>query len=313
MTEAKQLPIFNQLEMSKTDEVSLTWSFTRRETLLQCPRRYYYDYYGAKIEQERGQETINQLKELTNRHLRSGDLLHLAIRVFFQKPDAEDWLVGWIKKLYNADYKFSVGASQTITEQYPPKQLSEFYYKQPDADDNFDESEWHLLTSLENFLQSDAYSYIRQAGQSDDAFVERAIWVDSPIFKARGQIDLALPEENGLTIIDWKIGHVDPTSSLQLLFYALWAVDKLGYALDSIRLYYGQLRDGSLQPIPVQESDLIRVRARICQDLERMIMLDSYGNKGDAEAFPPCSLPKVCRLCPFQEICPGVATENGES
>jgi hypothetical protein len=309
MSEAIQLALFDNLPVNVAQKAQIQWSHARRETLEHCARRYYYEYYGAKSRRATAdpkKEDIRFLSSLSNRHLRSGDILHMAIRQFYRNGDSSSsWLSKWARRIYREDYEYSRsgGGTQSPRGPYPPKMLVEFYYRQPDAETLYAESEERLVRDLESFLTNPVYASARHWGQQPDAMVEKLISVKTPLFSAQGKVDLAFPEAGKLTIVDWKTGEAElAAESLQLAFYGLWA-EAEGHDVQDISLYYGQLLDGKLQPVVLNKSILPRVRARIVQDLERMLVLDSYGYDAVIEAFPPCRLPKVCLLCPYQRIC----------
>jgi hypothetical protein len=315
MPEAIQLSLFDNAQTDTTEKAQIEWSYSRRQTLERCARRYYYDYYGAKARlatTDPQKENIRFLSTLSNRYLRSGDILHIAIRLFYKHGDSSsEWLVDWARRTYRTNYEYSRdgGGLRPPDERYPPVMLLEFYYDQPNVETLYVESEERLVSALESFLTSPAYAAARYGGQRSSAKVERWIFVRTTVFNARGKVDLAFPQGDRLAIVDWKAGETEPPSkSLQLAFYALWAVDTEGYPPEDIALYRGQLMDGTLQLVALNERILLRVRARIIQDLELMRVLDEYGRDAVVDAFPPCGFPKVCRLCPYQCICPGVAT-----
>ena len=66
----------------------LKWSFSKRGILEQCPRKYYYAYYGSNLTTAKNdpqKEVLRFLKKLQNRHLRTGDILHYVIRWYLKK------------------------------------------------------------------------------------------------------------------------------------------------------------------------------------------------------------------------------------
>jgi hypothetical protein len=309
--EAIQFSLFSDAPVDTSKEAKVKWSYSRRQTLNQCTRRYYYEYYGASARlatADPQKEDLRFLKTLSNRYLRSGDILHIAIRLFYKHgEDSSNWLVDWARRTYRADYEYSRGGPLP-NEDYPPVMLLEFHYNHPDADALYTESENRLLDALQTFLTSPAYAAARYGGRCPSAKVEEWIFVEIPAFSARGKVDLAYPQNDEYTIVDWKTGRgATPRQSLQLAFYALWAVETQGYRPENVTLCRGQLTDGSLKSMAVTDRFLSRVRARIAQDLERMCVLDEYGREGIVGVFSPCGFSKVCRLCPYQGICSDVA------
>jgi hypothetical protein len=94
---------------------TITWSYSRRSTLEQCARRYYYEYFGASkrtAEQEPAKETLHALKGIQNRHKRSGAILHNAIGAYLRKVQAnESWsvngLIAWAQNIFERDIQYS--------------------------------------------------------------------------------------------------------------------------------------------------------------------------------------------------------------
>jgi hypothetical protein len=313
MSDVIQLNLFGDTRRKVAEETRLKWSYSRRQALERCARCYYYDYYGSKerfATTDPQKEELRFLSTLSNRYLRTGDILHIAIRLFYKHGDeASKWLVDWARRIYRADYEYSRhrDSARLREERYPPKMLLEFYYNYGDAETLYAESEERLVRNLESFLFNPAYVDIRYAGQQRSAMVEKWIYVKTPVFCARGKVDLVCSWSGKLAIVDWKTGESEALSeSLQLAFYALWAVETEGYGPEDIVLYRGYLTDGSLQPMGLNIHTLFRARARIAQDLERIQLLDKYGREAVLEAFPPCDLPKVCTLCAYQCVCPEV-------
>ena len=229
MPEIIQLDLFSDVQTDTTEEAKIEWSYSRRQTLERCARGYYYEYYGAKARlatSDPQKEDIRFLSTLSNRYLRSGDILHIAIRLFYKYGDSSSkWLVDWARRIYRADYEYSREGSRSHSsdERYPPVMLLEFYYDQPDADTLYAESENRLLSAVETFLTSPAYAVARYGGQCSSAKVEERIFVRTTAFHARGRLDLAFPQDGKLAIVDWKTGKAEaPAKSLQLGFYALW-------------------------------------------------------------------------------------------
>lgn len=318
MTDAVQLGLFGDAESVGTQEkLDVEWSYSRRHMLEQCPRRYYYHYYGAsarKAEAERQKERLRFLKGLSNRYLRTGQLLHLAIRTYFKKRQAGetgsfDWLRGWVEDIYRKDRDYSRSGryeAGSSYEEHQPAVLMEYHYGLPDAEELVEQSERRLVDLLESFLKSDQFAFLRLNGGRPSAYVEKHVRVEMRNFKATGKIDLAFrPNDEQIFVCDWKTGSVNTIrDSLQLLFYALWAVAERQYSPGNVVISKASLGDGVLSTAKVSDQDLQRGRARITQDLEKMKSLEDYGSNAFAEAFTPCGQARICELCRFQGVCP---------
>ena len=93
----------------------MQWSYSRRSLLEQCPRAYYYQYYGANKRTAKAEplkDHLHFLKSLTNRHLRSGDIVHLVIRTYLNSLQRKDiWdvsrVLDWARQIFQNDYSYS--------------------------------------------------------------------------------------------------------------------------------------------------------------------------------------------------------------
>lgn len=124
----------------------MEWSYTRRATLERCLRWYYYQYYGANArtaKTESHKETLRFLKTLRNRHLRTGEIVHLIVRTYLTRlQQGEVWslerLLHWAQDIYRRDVAYSKQykhSGQVPDGPYPPALLLEFYYgfEEPEA------------------------------------------------------------------------------------------------------------------------------------------------------------------------------------
>src|SRR5712692_7966026 len=125
---------------------SIAWSYSRRSTLERCALRYYFEYFGANrrtAKAETAKEELHLLKSLSNRHERTGTILHLAIAWYLrqaqrgQAPSVER-LVGWGQRLFDADRAYSRrnpdGGRLDEHTKFPPILLREYHYQQADAE-----------------------------------------------------------------------------------------------------------------------------------------------------------------------------------
>jgi hypothetical protein len=133
--------------------------------LEQCPLKYYFDYYGSHLRMDKAEprkERLRFLKKLSNRHLRTGTIVHLIIRTYFKRLQrGEEWssdrAIGWAREIYHADLEFSRGYKQgdLLSEDLrAPVLLMEFYFGLPDAEALWVESEERLVGALTNFFNS---------------------------------------------------------------------------------------------------------------------------------------------------------------
>ncbi len=295
----------------------ITWSYSRRGLVEQCPRKYYYTYFGAAARKslaEPEKATLRQLKALQNRYERGGALLHLAISTYFRRaqagtPMSGEQLVDWVQSLFRRDVTYSAsdpGGLSPLRGQYPPVLLREYHYHQADAEALVSGSEQRLVAAVRTFMNADAFDEFRRAGVRPGALVEQRLRLPGLPCKIDGRLDLAYQEAGQITIVDWKMGERDGSGSesLQLAAYALWAVEHYQVSPDAIRVCKAYLGTEEVEDFLVTESILVMARARIIQDAERMSALHPYGEQSIVDAFTPCAQQAICSLCPFQRVCP---------
>lgn len=292
-----------------------TWSYSRRDLLEQCPRRYYYTYYGSNgrtAHEDPQKAQLRFLKGLCNRYERAGAILHLVIATSLRKAqEGDNWSVqrlqSWAAGILQRDRDFSRKHPDgpVASRRGSPVLLREFHYRQPDADGLYDDIRDRLLSAIESFAINRAFSAFRKGGSSPGALIEHRIRLCTLPCKVDGRVDLAYQSNGSVIIVDWKLGSSEQgDEGLQLAAYVLWAQEHFGVPLDSIRACKAFCADGSVVSYHLNCTALARGRARILQDAERMAAVDPYGRAGLSKAFSPCAQKQVCCLCSFQKACP---------
>lgn len=295
---------------------NLEWSFSKRGMLEQCPRKYYYHYYGSNkkvAKNDPQKKNLRFLKKMQNRYLRTGEILHYVIRWYLTKLQEGahlelNRLLKWALDDFSRDLNFSQQykhGTPLPKEKYPPTLLLEFYYRQTDVESLCSEAGERLIRALTNIVKSQNFAQFREGVTDPLALIEESARMKNDHFALSGKVDLAYRKDDRVVIVDWKTRDSKSSDdSLQMLAYALWARQKFECSLDTITLHRVYLEDDTLSTFHVDEKDIARVEARILQDLERIQEADNYGKRGLVEAFTPCAQPKVCELCQFREICP---------
>lgn len=292
------------------------WSYSRRSTLGQCTRRYYYEYFGSNklvAKQEPQKELLHFLKGLQTRHERTGAIAHLVIATYLRKAQggavwSVDRLVSWARDIFKADRQHSRAhpdGDVPPSGQYPPILLQEYHYQYPDAEELCSEAETRMAEALRNLATGDPFRRFLQAGSEAGALVERPFKLRGLPCLVEGKLDLAYENGAGVTVVDWKLGTSDGTGddSLQLAVYALWAISQFDCDAGRVRVCKVHLASGETVDFRVSDKVLAAARSRIVQDAERIAILEEYGQMAIVDAFTPCLRPAVCRMCAFQKAC----------
>lgn len=291
---------------SKTKETAackLKWSQSRRSLFMQCPKKYYYNHYGANKRTavtEPLKEQLAILKKLTNRYLTAGIVLHNLIKKTIKElqQGKNVSLDDLLDKAQNR-YRKQLGYSQGWR-----KNSIEAYYNVESANELITETEKKLLLAIANLIQSSNFHLFRLFFSQPQSFVEKSISIKENNTFLGGKLDFAYINQDRLAIVDWKLGSsVGSTDPLQLMSYAYLASEELGYAPENIDLYQAHLASDRISSFEISKNDIFRTKSLIIQDLEIMNRFHDYGQKGISEAFTPCGQQRVCQLCPFQEVC----------
>jgi CRISPR/Cas system-associated exonuclease Cas4 (RecB family) len=295
--------------------VKVRWSFSRRNTMETCLRKYYYQYYAAKHESKLGIpvfDSVKFLKGLSSQHLVGGKILHNLIRLYLIKSkEGTEFSLDWLKDRAKEKIKESLEYSQAIFEgeqfeqQYPPFLLQEVFYKNPDAEEIYREVERKVLKGLEIFITSEKLGEFRTAGKSANSFVEKKFRIQlTTQIAITGESDLAYRNDNGFVICDWKTGKVDDgDDSMQLLTYTLWAMEEMGVSNDQTKIYKAYLYEDVVKGFSLSEREVFRNKMAIKQSAEAMLEMAAFAEAGEESAFTACRQPKICALCSFQKIC----------
>ena len=289
--------------------VRVDWSFSKRQLLFQCPRKYYYQYYGASArtaKSDPNKSLLREAKSFKNLNLRAGEIVDIVIQTFLTKEKARDWsedrLISWAYSMLETDRQFNRGKITQKEGAFPLPRLMEFVWQFPDAENRFEKAKEKIVTAIRNFYRSPAYEKFRTVNGTLETQKKVTVWIDGS--RAVGKIDVAMEETDCLHILDWKLGKQGSADEhLQVGFYGLWAL-RTSAATRAVRLYMAYLGDGIVQehafPGAVNE---LAVKGRIVQDLNILRDLHPYGAEGRSRAFTPCLQPRICELCQFRKVC----------
>jgi hypothetical protein len=291
----------------------VSWSYSRRETLDQCTRRYFFHYYSAALEDVKFRAKVQFLNRVKNRYLRTGELVHLVIGTYFKKVKqgktlSADWLMKWARNLFRTDRMYSAhirAGGAPSKQQYPPVILDEVLNEGDRNGALLSQAEGQMVSSIQHFFAA-VFSEFRALAASPDSYIERKLCLPGFPAAVTGKVDLAVKDNCGATVVDWKLGPASDggAESLQLATYGLWASAEFKVSKEKVRVAKAHLLSQEVAEFKPDEQAFANARARILQDLERMVILHRYGKRGVIEAFTPNPQKGVCRLCPFREVCP---------
>ena len=210
-----------------------SYSYSKREMLERCARQYYYEYYAsskkAPIHSAR-KELIQQLKQMSNRHLVAGNILHRLIKIRLTR--GRGWNPAWFlqnaRKWFEQHHIYSRDPERNafmLQDRYPPILLTEYYYDISEKEMLTEETGERLIVALKNFIKNSEVVSLYDGLVEGDFEVEKRIGgLKLDGYTVTGSVDLVIQKDLSIHIIDWKMGlPKESQSSLQLFIYGWWA------------------------------------------------------------------------------------------
>jgi CRISPR/Cas system-associated exonuclease Cas4 (RecB family) len=299
-----------------------SWSHSRHETFRDCPRRYYYHYYGSwggwSASAEPQVRRLYVLKNLKARQLWAGGLVHDAVAEALRAlrsgasdaealardaPAAGDRAVARMRREFRASRD---GAYLQRPGREPG--LLEHHYREPVPDPAWRALADGVRAAVERFHRGPYLPEFRGLPAEAWLAIEdlASFTLEETTVYARLDLALALPP-GGATIVDWKTGRRAPRpEGLQLAAYALYATQRWGLPAESIVVREVNLTSGDEGRGRVDDGQLEDARAEIRESVRRMRarLADANANLAREDDFEPTPGPRPCSGCPFREICP---------
>ncbi len=247
----------------RTEYPEFSWSYSRREKLRECPRKYYYHYYashnGWEDDAPENARLAYRLKKLTSLPLEIGDAVHKAASVGIRRArhsgivPTEDELyrvmflqleTAWRQSWDLAEWECSPGTR---------KMLREFYYNLGPIASRREQ----IRECLRNLLRSSGFQQAVSA-------LEIVVNDDKKFrtFDVNGISVYAVPDlvyttvDGSWVVVDWKSGYSQHGGREQLLVYALYVHRTYGVPLFQIRTRVEYLAEGYAEDYSFEEHDL---------------------------------------------------------
>ncbi|SHG90936.1 PD-(D/E)XK nuclease family protein [Ornithinibacillus halophilus] len=297
-----------------------SWSLSRHKTLLDCSRKYYYDYYaghnGWLYESTNFAKTAYRLKKLTNLEMYFGSAVHNVINGVINNYmssgsiPTEHELVGTLRGLLNTAYIDSMHRKEDWM--HKPKQYTmfhEIYYNGKLPSEKIEEIQDRLAVSMKHFLSSKTFSDM--TGNKQMRFIEserfRTMTINgTKIFIVMDFVYRDM-EKGKWIIVDWKTGKESIEDKNQLALYAHYLMRAFDVdSLDEIEIRNEYLLTGTSKTHHLTETELSNVERLFEHSVEGMLRFleDPEKNKPyDLHSFPKNEQPRLCSRCNYKEMC----------
>ena len=292
-----------------------SWSHSRNRTFQECPRRYYYHYYGSHNGWEDDADLLSasayRLKQLTNLPLEMGGAVHDAAAFAVQSARTRgdvpgfDQLYQRVRGVLNQAYMESKDREEWERRPRRRKMFHEFYYDSGLSEANIARSKERISDCLTNLLEAKSFREAVAAPYVEVKEVEGFVTFDVDGSPVHGVPDLVYRlGDDTWTVADWKTGGGDADWE-QVAIYALYVQSRHGVDVERIVGRIEWLSQGRTDEHRFTEEELEKTRGRIVDSIGAMrgYLEDVYANMPrEMEAFPLIDDTSRCRYCNFYEL-----------
>lgn len=293
----------------------LSWSLSKARMFEECPRRYYYHYYFAKIGYAPDAPEEARLA-LEMRHIKGldmwvGEVVHATIQWVLEQaqggvmPSAQDakaearrrLSAGWqgsVKQLWRTDKD----------EIYP--NLFEHYYDIAVTPAITDRLKDKAFVSVGNFMDSEVLRRIAATPPSNWLPIEKYASFRLDGLLCYVKFDFALRDDERLTVFDWKTGNPSVDETRQLACYAMYTSSRWQVPIEAVRVC-----PVHLQPILdvderfVAEEDIEELRTFAKSSFSGMVkcLRNPARDLAAMDDFPMTGNLLRCVRCNFRGVC----------
>ena len=292
----------------------MSWSKSRAGTLAECPRQYFFNYYGSwegwLEDADERTRAIYVLKQLRNRPVWAGEIVHAAVervlatlRATRMLPPLQEVLEQTRENMREA---FRSSRSANYWQQPKTAALFEHEYQTPVTGAEWRATAEHVDACLRWFYGSDIFRKVQDLAPEAWLELEELSGFQVDGCQVHVKLDLSYRENEGVVLVDWKTGRRDSRNRDQVALYALFAVAKWDADPQRVRgapVYLMQGAGFDPQPVTVEDSERVSALMRESISRMRVRLHDAEANVARREDYEPYP-GRVCRTCPFREACP---------
>lgn len=301
----------------RREHPTFSWSHSRRAVFRECPRKYFYQYYGSHNGwEDTAPESVRlayRLKHLTSLPLEIGGAVHEAAAAAIHRarsgaaaPTADD-LYDTARKRMNSAWIDS--HDRPAWERSPRwrRMFHEFYYDTGIGDDDIADARDTIRACIDNLLRSQSFREAVAAPFVEVRNVEElsTFYIDdTPVYAVP---DLVYRKGGDVwTVVDWKSGKViQDADNDQAMVYALYVRELHGARGPDIDVRVERLASGHAAEYAFTQDDLDdgvdAIRDSI--GIMRTYLTDPAVNSPiEKIGFPLRSDTSGCKSCKFYDL-----------
>ena len=293
-----------------------SWSHSRRATFQECPRKYFYQYYGSHNGWEdtapESAQLAYRLKNLTSLPLEIGAAVHEAASTAIHRarsgastPTADE-LYDAARNRLNKAWVESQDRPEWERSPKWRRMFHEFYYDTGIGENKIAESRDILRTCFANLLISKSFREAVAAPFVEVKNVEEfaTFYIDETPVHAVPDLVYRKGDDTW-TVVDWKSGRREEDDREQALVYALYLREMHGVRGPDISVQIERLALGTAEDYAYTQEDL---DAGVDVIRDSIAAMKSYLADADTNmpnektGFPLRSDTSICKFCNFYDM-----------
>jgi len=302
--------------MKKELKNTFSWSVSRDNLFRECPRRYFYNYYGFwggwLEDAPKRTRDIYVLKQLKTRPIWVGQVVHNCIARSLQNLSRGVPLlsVEEIFKITRGGMRQDFRDSRSGRYRQSPKVFHGFFeheYEVDVADGEWKESAALVDQCLMTFYESETFAALKNLDPNYFLEIEQfsSIYLDTSEIVMR--LDCVTREGSTIAIWDWKTGRREAESglSLQMGCYAHYAKKQFRADLSQIETRRFDLYRNKLHKDTVTAGVVNEILDYIQGSIKDMkgLLDDPEQNLANEERFQKIERSDICLKCNFFRVC----------
>jgi hypothetical protein len=292
-----------------------TWSKSRADKFNECPRAYYYHYYGSwggwdETSPPEARE-LYILKNLSSRFAWSGKVVHDTIAFLLKNLKSTGTLIPVEEAVPRARAMMIDQWRNSIAKLYrnSPKSFGMFEHE---YSINVTRDRWkdiynNVEQCLKNFYASEIFATIRSTDPARWLPIEQLDRFDfegTPVWVV---MDFAMQGPDGeITIVDWKTGRRGKSMDMiQLLCYGLYAHTTWDVPIERVKCHLQYLSTNETEVCTVNSTNIETVKRVMQQSISQMknLLRDPVENMAVEEDFKKITNDRPCFWCNFRKVC----------
>ena len=279
-----------------------SWSVSRHQLFISCPKAYYYNHYGSwggwEADADENTRKLYILKNIRPMVTWIGSIIHDLIKdtlTAYSRGESAFPTADELKE--KALQAMRSGWRDSVRKHVPREET--------------DAIKERVLECIDNFANSAIVKTIKSVPFLNWKPIDTLDTFAIDDLKVWCAVDFAYTDADGvLHIIDWKTGSEKKDAlRFQLACYALYALEKWYVPVEKIAPHGVFLYDGArVSDFSVDAALLVSAKDQILTSAQAMKakLKDVANNVAEEEDFPCNPNEFNCRNCNFREVCPAV-------